>query len=652
MAFRSIAAKIRGSTWKLRDARRSLNSEGAIEFHSQYEELLAINERLQTRNAELARLFDDLSGALTAADVPVVILAPDLRIRQFTLAAEGFLRLHAEDVGRLVGELNLGIEDLAFDEIASHVIENGAEIRREVKLASGRWFLLRMRRFHSRRGEAGGVFIGLLDIDELRAQRDALQQDADFMSAILNAAIDLLVLVASPAGEVIHINRACEELFGYSLEEVRGRKVWEVFAIAEPEESVKARFHEILSGGLAHWRSCWVAKDGRRRLISWSGSVSWKDGGANSVIGTGVDVTDRQDAMERARKCQATADALLEGAAQAILACDSEGRIVMANPAAGRMFRRSHEELASQSIEALIPERLRAAHQSYMERWFADPNNHLIARGRELVGLRHDGSEFPIEVNLSYIAAGDSPLCLAFISDIAERKRNQRLLLEYQNQLQRLTGALLSAQENANREVARELHDVFSQELAVIGMEISHLREKAEGAGVAKKLADLGSRIGRLSKDLHRASRELHPSILEELGLEAALQQECATFRQTHRIPAQFMAANIPREIPREVALCLYRVAQESLRNVQKHSASPDVRVELEGKAGGIELRIEDEGDGFDLDAALKKGGLGLISMEERLRLVDGRLNVQTEPGEGTIVTAFAPLGKAAAWHA
>ena len=108
----------------------------------------------------------------------------------------------------------------------------------------------------------------------------------------------------------------------------------------------------------------------------------------------------------------------------------------------------------------------------------------------------------------------------------------------------------------------------------------------------------------------------------------------------------QFTATNVPVRLPSEVALCLYRLAQESLQNVHKHSQSPHVKVRLECSRQGVTLRIEDAGDGFDLDAALKKGGLGLISMEERVRLAKGELSIQSSPGEGTVVTAFIPLGK------
>jgi len=218
---------------------------------------------------------------------------------------------------------------------------------------------------------------------------------------------------------------------------------------------------------------------------------------------------------------------------------------------------------------------------------------------------------------------------------------------DVKSQLRKLTGALLSAQESGNREVARALHDVFSQELAALGMEISCLKEKLETGGpIAEGLSELGRRIERLSAEVHSASRTLHPAVLEELGLEAALWDECDSFQQRSGISTQFIPLNVPAPLPGEVALCLYRVAQESLRNVHMHSQSPHVKVRLEGSRRGVTLRIEDAGDGFDLDAALRKSGVGLISMEERVRLAKGELTIHSTPGEGTVVTACIPLGK------
>ena len=615
------------------------------ELQSSDEQMQTLNDQVQHRNDDLREQSTDLSNILGGVNIPIVVLGPDSSIRRFTPPAAELLGLIPGDVGRRIGKLHLNVDVPDLDDLIAAAIEQGKEEVRDVQAHSGRWHRLRVAPFRPERNAIEGVLLTLVDIDELRRHQETLQRDTDFISAILDAAKGLLVVVLDSKGRFTHFNRACQEATGYTLEEVQGHYGWEFLIPPEDAENVKATFAKAASGKTTQLENHWVTKDGRRILISWSNSVPLGDGDSASIVVTGIDVTAREEARRRAQQSEITIRALLESAVQAILACDRDGRIVLANPIAEKMFGYPAGALLGQSLESLLPESLRKRHQRHRGGWFGEPRNRPMGTGIELAGLRRDGVEFPIEVSLSSISTAERTLGVAFVSDITERKKNERTLLEYKDQLQKLTGALLLARESGNREVARELHDVFSQELAAVGMEISSLRETLKtDSGAAARLAELGGRIGRLSVDLHRTARELHPAILEELGLEPALQQECDSFQKKTGIATEFGASKLPRSIPPEVALCLYRVAQESLRNVQKHSDSPHVSVLLEGKPGGIALRVEDSGDGFDLEQAMRKGGLGLISMEERVRLVNGKLNVESASGKGTAVSAFVPL--------
>jgi signal transduction histidine kinase len=131
-----------------------------------------------------------------------------------------------------------------------------------------------------------------------------------------------------------------------------------------------------------------------------------------------------------------------------------------------------------------------------------------------------------------------------------------------------------------------------------------------------------------------------------ELGLETALREECNTFSQQSGISVQFLSEELPALLPEDVSLCLYRVAQESLRNIRKHTGATGTRVQLRGEGGGVSLRVENTGDGFNVEEARKSGGLGLTSMEERVRLVNGSFSIRSQPGSGTTVEVFVPLDK------
>jgi signal transduction histidine kinase len=162
--------------------------------------------------------------------------------------------------------------------------------------------------------------------------------------------------------------------------------------------------------------------------------------------------------------------------------------------------------------------------------------------------------------------------------------------------------------------------------------------------GIADRIRDLGRKIGALTEDVHRMSRQLHPKILDDLGLEAALREECIGLSKQLKLPVHFEAKDMPRSIPEDTALSVFRVAQESLHNIAKHARATGVQVSLKRTGREIFLTVEDAGDGFDLDQARREGGLGLVSMEERIRLAGGKFTIHSQPGKGTRIEAQAPL--------
>ena len=223
--------------------------------------------------------------------------------------------------------------------------------------------------------------------------------------------------------------------------------------------------------------------------------------------------------------------------------------------------------------------------------------------------------------------------------DITERKTSEE-------SLHTLTGRLISAQEDERARIARELHDDFSQRLALLGIGLGQLWKKLSPAEAEERasVVEMLRETKELSSDLHTLSHQLHSSKLEHVGLVSALQGLCKEIGEKSKIEVHFTHCEIPPNVPRDVALCLFRVAQEAIGNVVKHSKAKSARVELGANASGISLRISDEGKGFDLDIKNSRAGIGLIGMTERLRLVGGRLWVKSEPNRGTEITGEVPL--------
>ena len=208
-----------------------------------------------------------------------------------------------------------------------------------------------------------------------------------------------------------------------------------------------------------------------------------------------------------------------------------------------------------------------------------------------------------------------------------------------------LTSRLISAREEETKRLARELHDAFSQRLALLGMETSALEQQLPRSDpVGQTVQAMGEEIGELAKDVHELSRQLHPSILDDLGLTATLRAECSTFSQQHGVSVQFLSTNVPDSLPGDISLSLYRIAQESLWNVAKHAQAREITLALSHADKELVLAVEDDGKGFDPYQIKGKRGLGLVSMEERARLVCGNFFVQSQPGKGTRVEVRIPL--------
>jgi signal transduction histidine kinase len=189
------------------------------------------------------------------------------------------------------------------------------------------------------------------------------------------------------------------------------------------------------------------------------------------------------------------------------------------------------------------------------------------------------------------------------------------------------------------------MHDDWTQRLAVLCIDIAKLeKELGTPERALPLLRGVRDQLVKLSEDVHALSRQLHPSILDDLGLVEALRSECASVSHREGISVAYQPGEIPKTLPKDVALGVYRVAQEALRNVAKHAAVKEAWVSLAGTGQEVVLRVEDRGIGFDPAAMCSQPGLGLSSMEERARLIQGDLSVASTPGQGTAVTMRVPL--------
>jgi len=249
-------------------------------------------------------------------------------------------------------------------------------------------------------------------------------------------------------------------------------------------------------------------------------------------------------------------------------------------------------------------------------------------------------------------AAGHPSHVVRIGTDITERreietglKASEAALRQSQEHLQALTAGLLTAQEEERARVARELHDDISQKLAMLNLEAESVLRKQPGndGKLRSEMTRLSHRLRGILRDVEQTAYRLHPSSLDHLGLSVALKSYCEDFGKQNGIAVRCTERNLPRAIPPRLALTIYRVVQEALRNVVKHSGARRAIVSIAGKNGSMVLTVQDFGRGFDPSRS-KKRGLGLISMEERVRQAGGAFAMKSKPGKGVRIDVRIPF--------
>jgi PAS domain S-box-containing protein len=222
------------------------------------------------------------------------------------------------------------------------------------------------------------------------------------------------------------------------------------------------------------------------------------------------------------------------------------------------------------------------------------------------------------------------------LRDVSERKR-------VENELRDLSRRLIRAQENERALLARELHDDVTQRLAVLAIAVGRAELSAPDGTVAEAMQEVRQGLMRLSEDVHALAYQLHPSVLEELGLAEALRAECERRVRLGWRDLSTKLDPLPAVVGKDAALCLFRVAQEALNNVVRHAGECAARVTLRQVDGGLLLAVSDDGAGFDPAHPRKRMQLGLVSMRERVRLLNGSLDIESAPRRGTTIVAWVP---------
>jgi two-component system CheB/CheR fusion protein len=381
------------------------------------------------------------------------------------------------------------------------------------------------------------------------------------------------------------------------------------------------------------------------------------DNRIDGVLMIFIDIHDLKTTQAALRERTSFAEAVMESSEALVMVTTLRGRIVAFNRACQNISGYKRDEMVGKVIwqSPLIPKiemesvkavyrRLAARHAPVFH------ENHWIAKSGVQRLISWNSAPMPR-------ASGHPDYVVRIGADITERrdaevalKASEAALRQSQQQLQSLTAGLIDSQEEERARVARELHDDISQQLAVLNLEVNKALRAEPGSdgNLRTEIERLGQRLGGILRDVDQTAYRLHPSSLDHLGLWAAIRSLCADFAKQN-ISVRRTERNLPRSLPRPLAITIYRVVQEALRNVVKHSGSRRAIISLAGNRGTVALTVKDFGRGFNASRPGKRG-LGLISMEERVRLAGGVFNLKTSPGEGVTISIripFEPKAKA-----
>ncbi len=335
---------------------------------------------------------------------------------------------------------------------------------------------------------------------------------------------------------------------------------------------------------------------------------------------------------------------ILDIAEDAIIVTEIDGSITLFNQGAVKLFGYEPGEVLGKPIHLLIPKGFLSDH--------VDQTGVLIQpldssgckpQRRDVFCMRKDGGEFPAEVSISRLTVDKRTTFTVIVRDVTDRLRTE-------HQLQSLTTQLMMVQEEERRRIARELHDDINQRLALLAIDMG--RAASLSASMTNHTGNivrsLAQRLAKISDDVRRMAYQFHPSILDDLGLTTALRHLADDWSAKTGIKVLVVQEEIADPLPLNISSCLYRVAQESLANIMKHSRATRVEMELTCDGHEITLSIYDSGIGFDLkEIQARHPGLGLVSMRERVRSVQGQLNIQSEPSRGTHIIVQIPISGA-----
>lgn len=636
-----------------------LLSESGASQTLQSEELRRTELELEAARKRYAELHDFSPAGHLTLDVNGTIVEANLKV--CTLLGENRKELIGQPLLRFI----VGEDEDTFHRHFQDVLKRGRRQTCEVHLRGeagvSHWVHLESLAVHDESGRIIRCMTALLEVSDRKQAELELEIQRARLDGIIGSAMDAIITV-DEGERVLLFNHAAETMFLCPAVEAIGQPL-ERFI---PERFREAH-HDHLSVFLrspvpsrsAVQRGTLIGLRGNGEEFPFEASISHVLVQGKQLLTVILrDITERKVAEDALQASNAFTGAVLNSLTSHICVLDKDGVILKTNDA-WKEFSRNNSDRTVAGVDV---------GQNYL-----DICRRAIGGGESATQVVLDGIESVLAGNQPIFSTeypchspeeerwfqmrvkplkGARGVVISH-TDISEQVRLARslerhvlLLDEKREELEFLSGKLIQSQEQERRRIACDLHDDFNQRLAGLAVDLEMLeRGPAEiPESVSERLSEIREQLGRLSDDLHGLAYTLHPSLLEHIGLEAAIQEHVAQFAKRTGLPVTFTAREVPESLSPDLATCLFRVMQESLQNVSKHAQTTDVTVKLSGSPKGIGLSVRDTGKGFDMDGkARERDGLGLVSMQERVRLLGGLLRIHSKLGGGTKVCAWIP---------
>jgi PAS domain S-box-containing protein len=442
-------------------------------------------------------------------------------------------------------------------------------------------------------------------------------------------------------GIIISWNAGAQRMYGYTEAEAVGKPITILAPPELPDEENKIL--ETLKAGsrIEHFETIRVTKTGRKIDVSLTISpIKDSSGKTVGISGIARDITERKLAEEALRESEEKFRSVFRDAGVGMVVVAPEGRFLTANKAFCDCLGYTEEELCNKTVQSVtLPEDWPAFSKKLSEAFTEERGFQWLQKRC----IHKSGRIVWTESSATLIRGREhfktAQYLVAQVLDITQRKLAEAALAN-------VSRKLIEAQEQERTRIARELHDDIGQRLALLAIELEQLQQNTPNLSeVRSRMGKLWKQTSEIATDIQSLSHELHSSRLEYVGIAAAMRGFCQEFGEQQKVEIDFKIRDLPTPLSPDISLCLFRVLQEALHNSAKHSGVRRFEVQLWGMSGEIHLTVGDSGSGFDREAAKTSRGLGLISMEERLKLVKGTLSIESQLKRGTTIHARVPLG-------